>query len=369
MVTGGLRRAFATVLLLVVTAAMAVGVRGDDPLATADLVRFLRAGISERIILAELRDRGFGEPLDSGHETQLRDAGATETLIVAVRRLAPASAPAATAPKGGKGTAAPADVGTLPTATTRVHGPTFGSSTRTVRVPVSVLDKRGNPVMGLQGEDFQIEEDGKKQEVTYFSGERLASRSPSTRGASMEFQIREVEAARTFIDGAGRRTRSSSSPSTTASTRVDFTSDRNWRSRARRQQAGATAFGACKEAIKRGPGAAEWPVVLVTDGMDAVSATFRGRAARAASSGARFSSVATSRSAGSSADQRDRSAAAAFPAAHPVAGREAVAVEADGRGADGHAVPCPARPDPTPRTSTPAPCSTSRRRREGGRKC
>ena len=56
---------------------MAIGVRGDDPLATADLVRFLRAGISERIILAELRDRGFGEPLDSARETQLRDAGAT----------------------------------------------------------------------------------------------------------------------------------------------------------------------------------------------------------------------------------------------------------------------------------------------------
>jgi hypothetical protein len=103
VVTAGLRRAFATVLILVVTAAMAVGVRGDDPLATADLVRFLRAGISERIILAELRDRGFGDPLDSGHEAQLRDAGATETLIVAVRRLAPASAPAAPAPKGGKG--------------------------------------------------------------------------------------------------------------------------------------------------------------------------------------------------------------------------------------------------------------------------
>ncbi|HEY8150195.1 MAG TPA: hypothetical protein VIK51_14910, partial [Vicinamibacteria bacterium] len=85
----------ATVLVLLV---LAVGARGDDPLSTADLVRFLRAGISERIILAELRDRGFGEPLDSTRETELRDVGATETLIVAVRRVAPASSPAAAVP-------------------------------------------------------------------------------------------------------------------------------------------------------------------------------------------------------------------------------------------------------------------------------
>src|SRR6185503_10274172 len=153
------RRALASVVVLAVMAVLAGRVRGDDPLATADLVRFLRAGITERIILAELRDRGFGEPLDSAREADLRSAGATETLIVAVRRAAPPSPAAeATAGAGAKGSKPgtdPADAGGFPTPTTHVHGPTFSASTHTVRVPVSVLDKRGNPVMGLRGEDFQ----------------------------------------------------------------------------------------------------------------------------------------------------------------------------------------------------------------------
>src|SRR3954469_6486227 len=76
----------AAVLLLV---ALAAGARGEDPLSTADVIRFLRAGISERIILAELKDRGFAEALDSDRETRLRDVGATETLVVAIRRVAP----------------------------------------------------------------------------------------------------------------------------------------------------------------------------------------------------------------------------------------------------------------------------------------
>ena len=276
-----MRRALATVLVLMV---MGVGARGDDPLATADLVRFLRAGISERIILAELRDRGFGEPLDSAHEAQLRDVGATETLIVAVRRLAPAPAPAAASP-GPLAKGAPragSDAGSFPTSTTRVHGPTFSASTRTVRVPVSVLDKLGHPVMGLRGEDFQIQEDGHKQEVTYFSGERRPLRIALALdvSASMENKIREVETAlRHFIDLL--------EPEDEILVLLfndqvdvvqDFTSDRNRLSHVldMLQPAGATAlFDAAKEAIERvGPGASESKaVVLVTDGMDTVSAT------------------------------------------------------------------------------------------------
>src|SRR6266852_2328319 len=76
-----------TVVLLLVS--LATGARGDDPLTTTDLVKFLRAGISERTILAELHDRGFSEPLDLAREDALRDAGASETLVVAVRRVAP----------------------------------------------------------------------------------------------------------------------------------------------------------------------------------------------------------------------------------------------------------------------------------------
>ena len=84
----------AAVLLL---AALAVGASSDDVLTTADVVRFLRAGISERTIIAELQTRGFGEELDAAREATLRQAGATETLVVAVRRLAPGAVP----PKAG----------------------------------------------------------------------------------------------------------------------------------------------------------------------------------------------------------------------------------------------------------------------------
>jgi VWFA-related protein len=277
-----MRRALATVLVLMV---MAVGARGDDPLATADLVRFLRAGISERIILAELRDRGFGEPFDSAHETQIRDAGASETLIVAVRRVAPAAAPSAVASPGPAAKGAPragSDAESFPTSTTRVQGPTFSASTRTVRVPVSVLDKRGNPVMGLRGEDFEIQEDGRKQEVTYFSGERRPLRIALALdvSASMENKIREVEnALRHFIDLLEPE---DEILVLTFNDQVDvvqdFTSDRARLGRVLNllQPAGATAlFDAAKEAIERvGPGAAESKaVVLVTDGMDTVSAT------------------------------------------------------------------------------------------------
>src|SRR5260221_1356071 len=278
----GLRGALATVLVLLVLAA---GARGDDPLSTADLVRFLRAGISERIILAELRDRGFGEPLDSTRETQLRDVGATETLLVAERGVAPARARAARAPRApaARGSSrSGGDAGAFPASTTGLHGPTFSASTHTVRVPVSVIDKRGNPVMGLRGEDFQITEDGRKQEVTYFSGERRPLRIALALdvSASMENKIREVEdALRHFIDLL--------EPEDEILVLLfndhvdvvqDFTSDRSRLARVLNmlQPAGATAlFDATREAIERAaPGPAQSKaLVLVTDGMDTVSAT------------------------------------------------------------------------------------------------
>jgi VWFA-related protein len=265
----------ATVLVLVVLAA---GVHGDDPLSAADLVRFLKAGISERIILAELKERGFGEPLDAARETQIREAGATETLVVAVRRAAPAAPVATPAP----GPARPGDAVAFPSSAPRVHGPTFSASARTVRVPVSVLDKRGQPVMGLHGEDFQISEDGKKQEVTFFSGERRPLRIALALdvSASMEFKIREVEAAlRHFIDLLEPQDEILVLAfNDHVDVLQDFTSDRGRLARVldELQPAGATAlFDATKEAIERvAPGASESKaVVLVTDGMDTVSAT------------------------------------------------------------------------------------------------
>jgi len=116
----------AVVVLLAVVAIAAAGGAADDPLTTADVVRFLRAGLSERTILVELRDRGFGEMLDATHEAALRAAGATETLVVAIRRVAPAAPlvePAVTV------TPRPRDYAAPPPKAEGPRGLTFGAST------------------------------------------------------------------------------------------------------------------------------------------------------------------------------------------------------------------------------------------------
>jgi VWFA-related protein len=277
------RASVARVMAVLLVVGLAVGARGDDPLSTEDLVRFLRAGISERIILAELRERGYGEPLDSAHEAELREAGASETLVVALRRAAPAAA--AAAPQSAPGPTA-RGTGDFPASSAKVHGPTFSASTHTVRVPVSVLDKRGQPVMGLHGEDFVITEDGHKQEVTYFSGERrpLKIALALDVSASMENKIREVEAAlRHFVDLLEPADEIMVITFNDSVDVVqDFTSDRSRLSRAldQIQPFGATAlYDAAREAIERvAPGSAESKaVVLVTDGLDTVSATSWGQ--------------------------------------------------------------------------------------------
>ncbi len=176
-------------LLLLVAATQ--GVRGDTPLTTTDLVRFLRAGISEHMILSELQGRGFAETLDPAREAALREAGASETLVVAVRRAAPAEK------------APPPPPASPPSRPSATDEPTFAVRTRTVRVPVSVLDKVGQPVLGLHGEDFEVSEDGKRQKVTLFSGERRPLRLALALdvSGSMDTKIRQVEEAlRHFID-------------------------------------------------------------------------------------------------------------------------------------------------------------------------
>ncbi len=271
---GAVAAALAAVVTLVVVSA---GAPGEPALTTADLVRFLRAGISERTILAELGSRGFAEPLDADREGELRVAGATETLVVAVRRVAPA-APAPLPAPSAAGPARPAPGGPI-TATTPGKGrtPTFAVGARTVRVPVSVLDKQGEPVVGLRAEDFRVSESGKNQDLTLFSGERRALRiaiALDTSG-SMENKMRQVEGAlRHFIDLL--------EPNDevlviTFSDRVhviqDFTSDRELLGRVLNelQAGGATSlYDAAAEAIRRvAPGSAESKaVVLVTDGVD-----------------------------------------------------------------------------------------------------
>ncbi len=178
-----------TLVAVLLLATLAGRAGGDAALTTADVVRFLRAGIGERTILTELGERGFGETLDEAHEAELRAAGASETLVAAVHRAAPATKASAAplvspAPEKHRLEASP-------------HEATFAVGTRAVRVPVSVLDRTGRPLLGLQSADFQVSDDGQRQAVTLFSAERhplrLALALDISR--SMEGKIRQVSAA------------------------------------------------------------------------------------------------------------------------------------------------------------------------------
>jgi VWFA-related protein len=247
---------------------------GSDPaLTTADLVRFLQAGISEHTILAELQSRGFAGPLDEKGEAALRAAGASETLVVAVRRAAAGPGPTPPPSPPPSGAARPSE-------SAGPGAPTFPVGARTVRVPVSVLDKAGQPVLGLAREDFRVEDDGKRQALTLFSHERRPLRIALAldTSRSMENKIREVEEALAhFIDLL--------EPADeilvlTFNDHVqvvqDFTSDRD---RLRRvldelEPSGGTAlYDAVFEAIQRVAAAPveSKAVVLVTDGVDTSS--------------------------------------------------------------------------------------------------
>jgi VWFA-related protein len=270
---------------VVILAALAAGVRSDDPLTTAQVVLFLRSGISEHTIILELHDRGFAEPLDATREAAMREAGASETLVVAVRRAAPGG----TAPAGTSApTAASAPRPRAPsTPLPPVQGPrglTFGATARSVRVPVSVLDKRGEPILGLQGEDFLVSEDGKKQTVTYFSGERRPLRIALALdvSTSMANKMKQVSAAlEHFIEVLEPADEIMVITfSSTVNIEDDFTSDRERLSRVfdRLQPGrGTSLYDAAIEAIHRvseGPAESK-AVVLVTDGVDTSSrATF-----------------------------------------------------------------------------------------------
>jgi VWFA-related protein len=256
-------------------AALAAGARGDERLTTADLVRFLKAGISEGTILTELSQRGFDEPLDADREEALRAAGASETLIVAVRRSAP---PALSAPPPGGGS--DASGATPPGRTRSPRGLTFGATARSVRVPVSVLDKRGQPVLGLHEADFRVSEDGRRQEVTYFSGDRRPLRialALDTSG-SMANKMREVaDALARFINLLEPEDEIMVITfAEDVHVEQDFTSDRDLLERvfSRLQAEGGTAlFDATLEAVRRvakGPAESK-AVVLVTDGADTAS--------------------------------------------------------------------------------------------------
>jgi hypothetical protein len=161
-------------------------------------------------------------------------------------------------------------------------GPTFGVAARTVRVPVSVLDGAGAPVLGLKGSSFQVSENGRRQDVILFSAERRPLRLALALdvSASMHDKMRQLEESlRHFVDllepadeilvmTFNDRVRVVQEP----------TSDRLVLSNVldRLDAAGGTAlYDAAFEAIRRvGAGPAESKaVVLVTDGVDTASDT------------------------------------------------------------------------------------------------
>jgi VWFA-related protein len=166
-----------------------------------------------------------------------------------------------------------------PSTGTAIAGPVFASGTRTVRVP-SPSSTKPAAVLGLSGQDFTIIENGKRREVTLFSGERRPLRIALALDLShsMQNKIRQVEEAlKHFIDilePADEIMVITFNGS--VHIRQDLTSDR-----ARLESVleelepeGATAlYDATYEAIKRvsqGPAESK-AVVLVTDGVDTVS--------------------------------------------------------------------------------------------------
>jgi VWFA-related protein len=160
-------------------------------------------------------------------------------------------------------------------------GPTFPAGTRTVRVPVSVLDHAGRPVLDLDRAVFRVADDGKRQAITLFSRERRPLRIALALdlSRSMDDKIRQVEEAlRHFIDLL--------EPADeicvlTFSDRVrvlqDFTADRALLERTLDEldtSGGTALYDAAFQAIQRvaaGPAESK-AVVLVTDGVDTASA-------------------------------------------------------------------------------------------------
>jgi VWFA-related protein len=158
--------------------------------------------------------------------------------------------------------------------------PTFSAGTRSVRVPVTVLDKSGQPVLDLGQEDFRVSDDGRKQPVTLFSRERRPLRIALALDVSrsMSDKIREVEEALRHFTALLEPADQILVLTFNDHVRIiqDFTSDRELLGHVldMLEPSGGTAlYDAAFEAIRRvkeGPAESK-AVVLVTDGVDTAS--------------------------------------------------------------------------------------------------
>jgi VWFA-related protein len=148
-------------------------------------------------------------------------------------------------------------------------------------VPVSVVDKTGQPVVGLQSQNFRLSEEGKRQDVTLFSAERRPLRIALALdiSGSMLRKIREVEEALRHFTNILEPTDEICVLTFNRNVQLiqDFTSDREQLGRVLdmlEPNGGTALYDAAFESIRRvakGPAESK-AVVLVTDGVDTASA-------------------------------------------------------------------------------------------------
>jgi Ca-activated chloride channel family protein len=158
-----------------------------------------------------------------------------------------------------------------------------------VNVPVTVLDKRGNPVIDLNQKDFKIYEDGKAQSIRYFSSEtmpplRIGLLVDTSNSARFELKFEKdaaTEFAYTMLRGLNSRNRIFLETFDANSSIVqDFTNNPNEiNDKLRKLKAGGgkavydAIYEACKhEIMKAGPREQTRRVlILISDGIDVQS--------------------------------------------------------------------------------------------------
>lgn len=158
-----------------------------------------------------------------------------------------------------------------------------------VNVPVTVLDKRGNPVIDLTQNDFKIYENGKAQGIRYFSSEtmpplRIGLLVDTSNSARFELKFEKnaaTEFAYTMLRGLNSRNRIFLETfDATSSIVQDFTNnpdDINEKLRKLKAGGGKAVYDAiyeaCKhEVLKAGPREQTRRVlILISDGIDVQS--------------------------------------------------------------------------------------------------